>query len=105
MINSGVVLWSHQARLKARDQFADHEKWFHHNNPLLTPGLKNVGHSSFCLDQPFLNAMWNKSNFDVLELGIEWNRFPTHDENRNCNFAHYVGNHRLEIPNMFKEIK
>ena len=105
MINSGVVLWSHQARLKAREQFNDHEKWFHHKNALLTPGLGDVGHSSHCLDQPFMNAMWNKFNFNVLELGIEWNRFPTRDENRKCNFAHYVGEHRLEIPSIFEEIK
>lgn len=106
MINSGVVLWSKQARLKARAQFDDHEKWFSHKNALLDTTLDSrvVGHSSFCLDQPFFNAMWNKNKFDVLELPIEWNRFPTKDENRPCNFAHYLQNYRFNIPTIFGEL-
>lgn len=103
MINSGIILWSKQARLKARNQFDDHEKWFHHKNALLDSTLKNVGHSSHCLDQPYLNAMWTKYNFEVHELSMEWNRFPTHDENYPCIFAHYVQNYRFNMPKIFKE--
>jgi lipopolysaccharide biosynthesis glycosyltransferase len=104
MLNTGVLLWTREARLKARELFDDHEKWFHHKNPALTPGLRGVGHSSHCLDQVYLNAMCNKYNFDVLELGLEWNRLPTKDENRPCNFAHYVGDYRFDIPDMFEDI-
>jgi len=104
MVNSGVMLWSKQARLKARELFMDHEVWFKHKNALLDPQWSGFGHSSHCLDQPFLNAMWNKHNFNVLELEIEWNRFPTKDENRNCNFAHYVGDYRFNIPRQFPEL-
>ena len=98
MINSGVVLWSKQARIKARELFVDHEKWFQFKNPILDPDVKGWGHSSHCLDQPFLNCMWTKHNFDVMELPMEWNRFPTHDENYPCNFAHYVQNERFRMP-------
>tara|TARA_B000000609_G_scaffold91916_1_gene69768 strand:- start:4013 stop:4774 length:762 start_codon:yes stop_codon:yes gene_type:complete len=104
MINSGVMLWSKEARLKARENFIDHEKYFHHKNALLDPIWTHHGHSSHCLDQPFLNCNWNKLKFDVKELDIIWNRFPTKDENRECVFAHYVGEHRFNIPKMFKEM-
>lgn len=104
MINSGVMLWTRESRLKARKLFDDHEKWFHHKNALLDHKWVNAGHSSHCLDQPFINAMWNKFNYNVMELGIEWNRFPTKSENYPCNFAHYVGDFRYNIPKMFKEI-
>jgi len=49
--------------------------------------------------------MWNKNKFDVVELPIEWNRFPTKDENRPCNFAHYLQNYRFNIPTIFGELK
>lgn len=104
MINSGVMLWTRESRLKARQVFDDHEKWFHHKNALLDQKWVHTGHSSHCLDQPFINAMWNKFDYDVMELGIEWNRFPTKSENRPCNFAHYVGDSRYNIPKMYKEI-
>ena len=108
MINTGVLLWSLQARRKARSKFDDHEKWFHYKNTVLDNNLKAsvVGHSSQCLDQPYLNAMWNKYNFDVKELDIVWNRFPTKNEGRHCNFAHYVGSDdRYRIPKLFPELK
>lgn len=101
MINSGVMLWSKEARLKARDRFIDHEKWFHHKNALLDPKWKGSGHSSHCLDQPYFNAMWNKFDFDVTECGPEWNRFPMKNENFPCNFAHYVGDYRYDIEKMY----
>lgn len=104
MINSGVMLWSKNARLKAREQFIDHEMWFNYKNSYLDPQWTNAGHSSHCLDQPFLNAMFNKCNFNVVELPIEWNRFPTHNENRSCYFAHYVGDHRYQIPKLYKDL-
>lgn len=105
MINTGVILWSQQARLKARKKFDSHEQWFHHKNPLLNKKLKNVGHSSHCLDQTYLNAMWNKYDFDVKELDIVWNRFPTKNESRECNFAHYTADHRYKIPDRYPKIK
>jgi len=106
MINSGVMLWSKQARLKARELFVDHEEWFEFRNAWLDKKWVNVGgHSSHCLDQPYMNAMWSRHNFDVLELGIEWNRFPTRNEDYPCNFAHYVNDSRYQIPKIFKDLR
>lgn len=103
MINSGVVLWSRQARLKARKLFDSHEKWFEFKNSLLDSNVKGWGHSSHCLDQPYLNCMWTKFDFDVMELNFKWNRFPTKDENYPCIFAHYVQNERFNMPEIFKK--
>ena len=104
VINTGVVLWSKEARFKARNKFIDHEKWFHYKNPILDKSLKNVGHSSQCLDQPYLNAMWSKFGFEVTELPIEWNRLPTKNEERPCYFAHYLQNYRFDIPKLFPKL-
>lgn len=107
MLNTGVLLWSKQGRLKARESFDDHEKWFNYQNPILDPTLdsKVVGHSSLCLDQVYLNAMLNKFKFNVTELPMEWNRLPTKDENRTCNFAHYLGQFRPNLVKNFKELE
>ena len=104
MINSGVVLWSKQARLKARKLFISHEEWFNFQNALIDPTVKGWGHSSHCLDQPYLNCMWTKHNFNIEELSVAWNRFPTHDEKFPCVFAHYVQNERFRMPEIYKSI-
>lgn len=101
MVNTGVMLWSKQARLKARECFDDHDKWFQHKNALLDPSLKGVGHSSHCLDQPYLNAMWTKYDMDILELDLKWNHFPSNNGEHNANFIHYVGKNRYDIPRIY----
>ena len=105
MINTGVMLWSKQARLKARECFDDHDKWFLHKNVLLDHTLKDVGHSSHCLDQPYLNAMWTKYGMDVLELSLLWNHFPSTNNERGANFVHYVGKNRYNIPSIYGDPK
>lgn len=106
MINSGVMLWSREARLKAREKFFDHEEWFNYRNAWLDKKWVNIGgHSTHCLDQPFLNANFNRFNFDVMELSNVWNRFPTKSEDYPCNFAHYVGKSRYNIPKIFEDIR
>ena len=51
------------------------------------------------LSYAFLLA--EKYNFDVKELGIEWNRTPTRDEDYPCNFAHYTGNNKKKIIELY----
>jgi lipopolysaccharide biosynthesis glycosyltransferase len=101
IINTGVMIWTRDARIKARKLFDNHEDYFNYKNPILDKTLKNVGHSTHCIDQPFLNVMFNKYNFDVKELGIEWNRTPTKDEDYPCNFAHYTGNNKKKIIELY----
>ena len=105
MFNSGVMLWSKEGRIKARQNFIDHELWFNYKNPLLDSSLKNVGHSSHCLDQPFFNAMFNRFEFRAEELGIYWNRFPCKEESTPCGFAHYVQDYRFKMPSIWNKIK
>ena len=81
MINTGVLVWSKSARLHAREKFTNHEEWFGYKNSVLDRSLSynDVGHSSHCLDQPYLNAMATREHFDVVELDIKWKHFPTKD--------------------------
>ena len=96
MINTGVLIWTKQARLKAREKFIDPQLWideiFKHklNHPQIEIG-----------DQSCFNTMFELHNFDVVELGFEWNRYPTIDDNYPCNFAHYTSGsrHRLIMYN------
>ena len=104
MINSGVMLWSREARMKARHCFDNYDDWFQFKNSILDESVKGWGHSSHCLDQPFFNAMFNKYKFNVNTLPIDWNRFPTDDENYPCNFAHYTQETRYNIPERFPEL-
>jgi lipopolysaccharide biosynthesis glycosyltransferase len=105
MINSGVMLWSREARIKAREKFEDFDKWFQFKNKILDDSVgKEWGHSSHCLDQPFFNAMFNKYKFKVNTLPIEWNRFPCKDEDYPCVFAHYTQDTRYSIPERFPEL-
>ena len=65
ILNSGVLLFSKEARLIAREKFDDWQKWSDMKyDPWLT------------LDQFYLSAMFNKYNLDVLELENEWNITP-----------------------------
>ena len=97
MINSGVMLWSKDARLRARQLFDDHEAWYNYQNCILDRKWKSSGPRTHCLDQPYFNAMFNKYDYNILELKKEWNRFPTKDDNMPCNFAHYVGKYKDRI--------
>ena len=69
MINTGVVIWTKKARLKAREKFDDWTEW-----------TRGSGPRQILLDQPYLNAMWNKYKFNVRELDREWNLFTRHYE-------------------------
>ena len=101
VINSGVMMWSKSARLRAREQFDDHERWYHHKNCLLDKRWRSAGQRTHCLDQPYFNAMFNKYNYNVLELDKTWNMFPTKDPNAKCKFAHYIGAHKDKILKRF----
>jgi len=95
-INSGVLLWSKQGRLKARDLF---DSPIDHVNKIMSTGISLVDVD--IADQGFYNTMFEKYNIDVLELGMEWNRFPTKNDSFPCNFAHYVGRFKNFIPQLY----
>lgn len=84
-MNSGVMVWSKKARLKARASFDPWLDWLYYDRtePLW---LK--------LDQFYISAMLMKHDFDVQSLPITWNESPlakTEDEFFQHKFLHYSG--------------
>jgi len=61
-LNGGVVLWSKEGRLKARERFGGMEEIVRYRNTLKMN------------EQPYLNLMLNKHNLEVTEISNEWNR-------------------------------
>jgi len=61
-LNGGVVLWSKEGRLKARERFGGMEEIIRYRNTLKMN------------EQPYLNLMLNKHNLEVTEISNDWNR-------------------------------
>ena len=94
MMNTGVMVWTRAARLKARECFDDWVAWMEDDieNPMW---LAN--------DQPFINAQFSKYNFDIDGVDQTWNDTPTHYREpevtgMKSNFLHYTGGqNKLEM--------
>lgn len=96
ILNTGVVVWTKEARLKARELFSNWEEWCYPK----AYGLKEH-HMSICNDQPYISANLMKHNFDLESIPQMWNDTPPHykDPNkwiegkgdRKCYFLHYTG--------------
>lgn len=83
-INTGVMVWSKEARLKARKTFDSWVEWLFHS-PTEPLWLK--------LDQYFISAMLVKYDFDMQFLDTTWNDSPFTPEYPifDSNFIHYTG--------------
>ena len=94
MMNTGVMVWTRDARLKARECFDDWVPWMEDDieNPAW---LAN--------DQPFLNAQFSKHDFHIQGIDQTWNDTPTHYREpevtgMKSNFLHYTGGqNKLEM--------
>ena len=85
--NTGVLVWTKEARLKARERF---DSWYdymkdgdEHGDPFW---LNN--------DQPFISGQLMKHGFKVKSIDQKWNDTPTHwsdDRGYDMNFLHYTG--------------
>ncbi len=62
-VNTGVIVFTKKGRMRARSEWDVDWKDFRDSS--------NKG--ILVADQPYINAMLNKHNFDVLELDEEWN--------------------------------
>jgi hypothetical protein len=70
IFNSGVLLWSKEARLIAREKFGtEYWKWWSMKE---THGFPRW----LCLDQIYISAMLNKYNLESVELNFKWNSSP-----------------------------
>ena len=101
ILNSGVLIFSKEARLIAREKFEDWKTWYQRDyRPWIT------------LDQLYLSAMFNKYELDVVEMGNEWNLTPSwfpSDLDITAHFYHFsgVGKHDMSefFMKHFKDMK
>jgi len=85
--NTGVLVWTKEARLKARECF---DPWYdyvkdgeNHKDPFWVNN-----------DQPFISGQLMKHGFNVKSIDQKWNDTPTHwddDRGYDMNFLHYTG--------------
>jgi len=99
MLNSGVLVWSKEARLKARERFDDWREWLYEGPQKSLPIM---------LDQPWINAQLMKHDIEVEGISQVWNDTPTHysdhDKAFSSNFLHYTGgNNKLTLIEHYQE--
>lgn len=86
IMNTGVVVWEREARLRAREEFLDWKEWFN---------AEPKFHMSVMNDQPYLSGQFVKHDFEIGCLPQKWNDSPhykTVDEFfEKANFCHYTG--------------
>lgn len=86
ILNTGVVIWTKEARLRAREEFDSWEDWCY---------SKPSFHMSIMNDQPYISAQLGKHEFDLECLGQEWNDSPHYNTEEEffekANFCHYTG--------------
>lgn len=85
--NTGVLVWTKEARLKARNCFDDWYAYMKDGDKHKTPFWLNN-------DQPFISGQLMKHGFDWEGIVQTWNDTPTHytdDRGYDSNFLHYTG--------------
>jgi hypothetical protein len=109
ILNTGVVVWTKEARLKARELFDDWKPWA---NPKEF-GFTIEHHCSIRNDQPFISAQLMKHDFDLESIDQSWNDTPIHYKDSQhwidsgkCKFLHYTGgDHKVEMVRLYHENK
>lgn len=88
MMNTGVMVWSHEARLRARYTWDDWFAWY-------VEGIQTKTEFWVNNDQPYISGQLMKHNFAIQNLEQTWNDSPPHykswDDWRDKNFLHYTG--------------
>jgi lipopolysaccharide biosynthesis glycosyltransferase len=86
VLNTGVVVWTREARLRARELFMKWDDWYY-NGP--------QEHCSVMNDQPFISGQLMKHDFDLVTIDQTWNDSPhyaTEEEFfEKAKFCHYTG--------------
>ena len=93
ILNSGVLIFSKEARILAREKFDDWKLWYERDYPLW-----------ITLDQLYLSAMFNKYEFDVLEIDNRWNYTPSwfsRDKQIDSFLYHFSGIGKNEMNSFF----
>jgi hypothetical protein len=85
IMNTGVVLWTKEARLRARELFLPWEEWCYSGD----------FHMSIMNDQPYISAQLMKHDFDIETIDQTWNDSPHYASEeeffQKARFCHYTG--------------
>ena len=108
ILNTGVVVWTKEARLKARELFSSWEEWCY-------PESIGLDKSHMCIsnDQPFISANLMKHDFDLESIHQSWNDSTEHYndpqswiDSGKSKFLHYTGGEwKVEMIKLYKEGK
>ena len=86
ILNTGIVVWSREARLRAREVFMDWQEWAY---------AKPAYHLSIMNDQPYISGQLMKHDFDLVTLDQTWNDSPHYDDEEEyfdvAKMCHYTG--------------
>ena len=86
IMNTGVVVWTKEARLRARELFDDWQWWFFEGPQ---------EHMSVMNDQPYISGQLVKHDFDIGTLDQTWNDSPHYETLEEffdvAKFCHYTG--------------
>jgi len=85
--NTGVMVWTKEARMKAREKFDD---WYEY----MSDGDKHGDPFWINNDQPWLSGQIMKHGLTWQSIDQKWNDTPTHwpdDRGFDMNFLHYTG--------------
>lgn len=85
--NTGVLVWSKDARVKAREKWDHWERWFNNGIELKLPAWANN-------DQFYISAQCVKHDMDMNFLDQTWNDSPHYanpEQLLESNFLHYSG--------------
>jgi len=88
ILNTGIVVWTREARLRAREVFMDWTEWFY---------AEPKFHMSVMNDQPYISGQLVKHDFDLNTEALDqtWNDSPhyaTEDEFfEKAKMCHYTG--------------
>lgn len=111
MFNTGVLIWTKEARLKARKLFDPWQQWLH---PKIKDIKNVIHHMSILNDQPFISAMVQKYEFNVATIDQRWNDTPVHypdpqewiegTGDKECWFLHFTGgDHKITMIKWYHE--
>ena len=88
ILNTGMVIWTKEARLRARELFMDWEEWF------FAPEEAQY-HMSIMNDQPYISGQLMQHDFDLVTIPQTWNDSPHYVTEKvffeTAKMCHYTG--------------
>ena len=88
ILNTGIVVWTREARLRAREVFMNWEDWFYNED-------STNFHVSTMNDQPYISGQLMQHDFDLVTIDQTWNDSPHYKDDdeffEKAKMCHYTG--------------